>query len=93
MSERQIISECVMQPGTGKAIELLKGQILTPIVVIDLPIVLNAEEFAMFSAIKRSDIYGGDDAAALRDLLFSRLEELFLQGHAGAPSIERKLQS
>ena len=28
MSDRQVISEFVLEPGTGKAIELLKGQIL-----------------------------------------------------------------
>ena len=28
MTSRQIISEFTLQPGTGKAIELLKGQIL-----------------------------------------------------------------
>ena len=28
MTARQIISELVLEPGTGKAIELLKGQIL-----------------------------------------------------------------
>ena len=40
------------------------------------------------SAVKRTDIYGDDDAAALRDLLFSWWEERFLQAHAGAPAIE-----
>ena len=49
---------------------------------------LSADEVAMFNAVKRSDIYGDDDAAALRDLLFSWWEERFLQAHAGAPAIE-----
>ena len=31
-----------------------------------------------------------NDAAALRDLLFSWWEERFLQAHAGAPAIESK---
>ena len=44
----------------------------------------------MFDAVKRRDIYGDDDAAALRDLLFSWWEERFLQAHAGAPSIGNK---
>jgi hypothetical protein len=60
----------------------------TPIRITELPIALSAEEFAAFQAVKRTDIYGDDDAAALRDLLFSWWEERFLQAHAGAPSIE-----
>jgi hypothetical protein len=60
----------------------------TPIVVTDLAIALSPEELAMFNAVKRSDIYGEDDAAALRDLLFSWWEERFLLAHAGAPAIE-----
>jgi hypothetical protein len=62
----------------------------TPIVVTELPVPLDADEVASFNAVKRSDIYGDDDAAALRDLLFSWWEERFLQAHAGAPSIESK---
>jgi hypothetical protein len=62
----------------------------TPIVVTELPIALAPEELAMFNAVKRRDIYGEDDAAALRDLLFSWWEERFLQAHAGAPSIGSK---
>jgi len=50
----------------------------------------DADELAMFNAVKRSDIYRDDDAAALRDLLFSWWEERFLQAHAGAPAIESK---
>jgi hypothetical protein len=60
----------------------------TPIRMTELPVVLSAEELAIFNAVKRSDIYGEDDAAALRDVLFSWWEERFLQAHAGAPSIE-----
>ena len=62
----------------------------TPIVVTELPISLAPDELAMFNAVKRTDIYGDDDAAALRDLLFSWWEERFLQAHAGAPSIGNK---
>jgi uncharacterized protein len=62
----------------------------TPIVVTELPIRLAPDELAMFNAVKRADIYGDDDAAALRDLLFSWWEERFLQAHAGAPSIGNK---
>ena len=60
----------------------------TPIRVTELPVALSAEELAMFKSVKRTDIYGEDDAAALRDLLFSWWEERFLQAHAGAPQIE-----
>ena len=60
----------------------------TPIDVTELPIALSAEELAAFHAVKRTDIYGDDDAAALRDLLFSWWEERFLLAHAGAPAIE-----
>jgi uncharacterized protein YcgI (DUF1989 family) len=62
----------------------------TPITVTELPVPLSAEEMAMLQAVKRGDIYGSDDAAALRDILFSWWEERFLQGHAGAPSIDQK---
>jgi uncharacterized protein len=60
----------------------------TPIRITELPVALSGEEFAAFQSVKRTDIYGEDDAAALRDLLFSWWEERFLQAHAGAPSIE-----
>jgi uncharacterized protein len=62
----------------------------TPIVITELPISLAPDELAMFNSVKRRDIYGDNDAAALRDLLFSWWEERFLQAHAGAPSIESK---
>ena len=58
-----------------------------PIVVSDLAVVLSAEEFAMLRKLKL-DIYGEDDAAALRDILFSWWEERFLAAHSGAPAIE-----
>jgi uncharacterized protein len=60
----------------------------TPIRITEIPVALSGEEFAAFQAVKRTDIYGDDDAAALRDLLFSWWEERFLQAHAGAPSLE-----
>jgi uncharacterized protein len=60
----------------------------TPIVVTELPVPLSPDELAMFNSVKRTDIYGDDDAAALRDLLFSWWEERFLLAHAGAPAIE-----
>jgi len=60
----------------------------TPIVVTELPVPLTPEEVAIFNTVKRTDIYGDDDAAALLDLLFSWWEERFLLAHAGAPAIE-----
>ncbi|MFH0297343.1 urea carboxylase-associated family protein [Bradyrhizobium sp. 31Argb] len=60
----------------------------TPIVLTELPVALTAEEVTMLNAVKLTDIYGDDDAAALRDILFSWWEERFLQAHAGAPAIE-----
>jgi hypothetical protein len=62
----------------------------TPIVLTELPISFAPDELAIFNAMKRTDIYGDDDAAALRDLLFSWWEDRFLQAHAGAPSIGSK---
>jgi hypothetical protein len=62
----------------------------TPIRITELKVALSPDEAAMFNAVKRSDIYGDDDDAALRDLLFSWWEERFLKAHAGAPSIEGK---
>jgi len=56
-------------------------------VVSDLAVVLSAEEFAMLRKLKL-DIYGEDDAAALRDILFSWWEERFLAAHSGAPAID-----
>ncbi|WP_454620254.1 DUF1989 domain-containing protein [Bradyrhizobium cenepequi] len=60
----------------------------TPIVLTELPVALTADEVALFNAVKLTEIYGEDDAAALRDILFSWWEERFLQAHAGAPAIE-----
>jgi hypothetical protein len=56
-----------------------------PIMVSDLPVALSAEESEMLRRVKR-DIYD-DDAAALRDILFSWWEERFLAAHSGAPAI------
>jgi uncharacterized protein YcgI (DUF1989 family) len=62
----------------------------TPIRITELSVTLSEDEVALFDAVKRVDIYGDDDAAALRDLLFSWWEERFLQAHAGAPAIESR---
>ncbi len=50
----------------------------TPIVYQELPITLSAEEYAALQAVKLTDIYGDDDAGALRDVFFSWWEENFL---------------
>jgi uncharacterized protein len=57
-----------------------------PITVSDLPVALSDEEIALLQRVKL-DLYGGDDAAALRDILFSWWEERFLAAHSGAPAI------
>jgi uncharacterized protein len=58
-----------------------------PIILNDLPVTLTAEELALLRKVKL-DIYGNDDAAALRDILFSWWEERFLSAHSGAPAID-----
>lgn len=57
-----------------------------PLVIEDLPVALSAEELAQLKAVKL-DIYGDDDAAALRDILFSWWEERFLSAKSGAPAV------
>lgn len=58
----------------------------TPIVITEMEVVLDAEEDAMFQAVRRSDVYGDDEGAALRDVLFSWWEDTFL---ADAPATPR----
>jgi uncharacterized protein YcgI (DUF1989 family) len=58
-----------------------------PIVVQDVPVRLTAEEAKLLQAVKL-DLYADDDAAALRDILFTWWEERFLTGSSGAPAIE-----
>jgi len=50
----------------------------TPIVYRDYPIDLSAEEVALLQSAKLGDIYGDDDAAALRDIVFSWWEENYM---------------
>jgi uncharacterized protein len=57
-----------------------------PIVVSELAVALSAEEVDLLKKV-RLEIYGDDDAAALRDVLFSWWEERFLSAHSGAPAI------
>jgi len=54
-----------------------------------LSVELSAEEAALFDAAKLP-LYGGDDGAALRDMLFTWWEERYLGANAGAPAIGEK---
>jgi uncharacterized protein YcgI (DUF1989 family) len=58
-----------------------------PIKITDVPVTLTAEEMALLRAVKL-DLYGNDDAAALRDILFTWWEERFLAANSGAPAID-----
>jgi hypothetical protein len=59
-----------------------------PILIEDLEVELTAEEAALFDQL-RLPLYGADDGAALRDLIFTWWETRFLNANSGAPSIER----
>jgi uncharacterized protein YcgI (DUF1989 family) len=58
-----------------------------PIKITDVPVTLTAEEMALLQAVKL-ELYGNDDAAALRDILFTWWEERFLAANSGAPAID-----
>jgi uncharacterized protein YcgI (DUF1989 family) len=58
-----------------------------PIGIADLPVTLTRQEMELLRRL-RLDIYGDDDAAALRDIFFTWWEERFLAGNSGAPAIE-----
>ena len=58
-----------------------------PIVTTDVAVTLSGEEMALLRAAKLP-LYGDDDAAALRDILFTWWEERFLAGNSGAPAID-----
>ncbi|MDF2235134.1 urea carboxylase-associated family protein [Albimonas sp. CAU 1670] len=60
----------------------------TPIVEQTLEVALSAEEAAMLDRLARRELYGADDGAALRDILFSWWESRFLTAANGAPSME-----
>jgi uncharacterized protein YcgI (DUF1989 family) len=56
-----------------------------PIVYKDYPVTLNDEEFALLQQHARRDLYGKDDGAALRDIVYSWWEDRFIHkkiGHA-----------
>jgi uncharacterized protein YcgI (DUF1989 family) len=59
----------------------------TPILASDLAVDLSAEEADLLDAHARRDLYGADDGAALRDILFTWWEERFLKASSGAPSL------
>jgi hypothetical protein len=60
-----------------------------PLAAEDLAVTLSAEEIALLQAVKL-DLYGNDDAAALRDVLFSWWEERFFFAKSGAPDVTNR---
>ena len=44
----------------------------------EIPVALDAEERLLFERCRRSDLYGDDDGAALRDILFTWWEERYV---------------
>ncbi|HEV2517229.1 MAG TPA: urea carboxylase-associated family protein [Devosia sp.] len=59
-----------------------------PIRIEELAVTLTEEEALLFDAA-RQPLYGNDDGAALRDMLFTWWEERYLGASAGAPAITR----
>jgi hypothetical protein len=59
-----------------------------PIRIEELAVTLTEEEAALFDAV-RLPLYGDDEGAALRDLLFTWWEERYLGANAGAPAITK----
>ncbi len=59
----------------------------TPIVESNLVVELTDEEAGLLAAHARRNLYGADDGAALRDILFTWWEERFLEAASGAPSL------
>ena len=59
--------------------------------IFDHPAVLGPrdDEAALFDSVKLP-LYGADDGAALRDLLFTWWEERYLGATAGAPAVGAK---
>ena len=63
-----------------------------PVVVEDVAVALTAEEAALLDRL-RLPVYGADDGAALRDILFTWWEERFLgAAESGAPTITASKQ-
>lgn len=59
-----------------------------PIRTEEVSVTLSDEEAALFDAA-RLPLYGDDEGAALRDMLFTWWEETYLGGKAGAPVIDK----
>jgi uncharacterized protein YcgI (DUF1989 family) len=59
-----------------------------PIRTEEVSVTLSEEEAALFDAA-RLPLYGDDEGAALRDMLFTWWEETYLGGKAGAPVIDK----
>ncbi len=59
-----------------------------PIRTEEVSVTLSEEEAALFDAA-RLPLYGDDEGAALRDMLFTWWEETYLGGSAGAPVIDK----
>jgi hypothetical protein len=74
------------KPRKNGVVMLIQVEFGVPIVISDLAVALSAEEIELLRRV-RLGIYGDDDAAALRDILFSWWEERFLSAHSGAPAI------
>jgi hypothetical protein len=49
-----------------------------PIRYSDFPVTLDAAEYAMLQKVKLTEIYGEDDGAALRDVVFSWWEDNYM---------------
>ncbi|MEM5585646.1 urea carboxylase-associated family protein [Roseibium sp. AS2] len=62
----------------------------TPIVEEGIVLDLDEAEWALFEQHARRDLYGDDDGAAFRDILFTWWEERFLNAASGAPSTAGK---
>lgn len=60
----------------------------TPIVLEEVAITLSAEDAGLLDQHARRELYGDDDGAALRDIVFSWWEQRFLHAASGAPSLE-----
>ncbi len=60
-----------------------------PIRLEEVAVDLTAEEAALLDAVARRDLYGADDGAALRDILFSWWETRFHHAASGAPAVGR----
>lgn len=83
---RQLVDEFVLEPRTGKAIELRRdsGHVPefenTPIREIDAPATLDESDRAALRRPRRDDLYGWPDGDGLRDIVFTWRRDDFLRG-------------